>query len=73
MKRTMRSLVADRARPLLSESVANAAIYMLSQPPNTSIKALDVVPTGMFWALPSLAIPAAFPGDALHSYTAGES
>ncbi|KAK7213116.1 hypothetical protein V2G26_020294 [Clonostachys chloroleuca] len=31
--------------PLLSESVANAAIYMLSQPPNTSIKALDVVPT----------------------------
>ncbi|KAL0940455.1 short chain dehydrogenase reductase family [Colletotrichum truncatum] len=31
--------------PLVSEDVAQAAIYMLDQPPNISIKALDVVPT----------------------------
>ncbi|KAJ5647746.1 hypothetical protein N7490_004118 [Penicillium lividum] len=31
--------------PLVSEDVAQAAIYMLSQPVNVSIKALDVVPS----------------------------
>ncbi|OLN86682.1 Serine 3-dehydrogenase [Colletotrichum chlorophyti] len=32
--------------PLVSEDVAQAAVYMLEQPPNVSIKALDVVPSG---------------------------
>ncbi|KAM0491791.1 hypothetical protein ACHAP8_010421, partial [Fusarium lateritium] len=31
--------------PLVSEDVARSAVFMLSQPLNTSIKALDVVPT----------------------------
>ena len=34
-------------RPLLAEDIAAAATYMLDQPRNISIKALDVVPTGM--------------------------
>lgn len=32
--------------PLVSEDVAQAAVYMLNQPEKVSIKALDVVPTG---------------------------
>ncbi|KAJ5371281.1 uncharacterized protein N7496_007373 [Penicillium cataractarum] len=31
--------------PLVSEDIAQAAVYMLNQPPNVSIKALDVVPS----------------------------
>ncbi|KAE9576410.1 hypothetical protein CGMCC3_g7317 [Colletotrichum fructicola] len=31
--------------PLISDDIAQAALYMLDQPPNISIKALDVVPT----------------------------
>ncbi|KAF6794646.1 short chain dehydrogenase reductase family [Colletotrichum sojae] len=31
--------------PLVSDDIAKAAVYMLEQPPNISIKALDVVPT----------------------------
>lgn len=33
-------------RPLIAGDVAEAAVYMLNQPPNVSIKALDVVPSG---------------------------
>lgn len=33
-------------RPLVSDQVAQAAVFMLSQPLNVSIKALDVVPSG---------------------------
>ncbi|KAK8059436.1 NAD(P)-binding protein [Apiospora saccharicola] len=33
-------------RPPLAEAVASAAVFMLSQPRNRSIKALDVVPSG---------------------------
>ncbi|KAJ5584973.1 uncharacterized protein N7459_004773 [Penicillium hispanicum] len=33
--------------PLVAEDIAEAAVYMLSQPPNVSIKALDVVPSGL--------------------------
>lgn len=32
--------------PLEPENVASSALYLLDQPPNISIKALDVVPTG---------------------------
>ena len=35
------------SRPLVSEDIAGAAVYMLKQPLNVSIKALDVVPSGM--------------------------
>ncbi|KAH7136920.1 hypothetical protein B0J13DRAFT_560259 [Dactylonectria estremocensis] len=35
----------DGFEPLVSEDVARAAIFMVSQPLNTSIKALDVVPS----------------------------
>ncbi|TEA12702.1 NADP-dependent 3-hydroxy acid dehydrogenase [Colletotrichum sidae] len=31
--------------PLMSDDIAKSAVYMLEQPPNVSIKALDVVPT----------------------------
>ncbi|TDZ35041.1 NADP-dependent 3-hydroxy acid dehydrogenase [Colletotrichum spinosum] len=31
--------------PLMSDDIAKSAVYMLEQPPNISIKALDVVPT----------------------------
>ena len=34
-------------RPLIAPDVAQAAIYMLQQPLNISVKALDVVPSGM--------------------------
>lgn len=34
--------------PLESDDVAGAAMYMLNQPLNISIKALDVVPSGKF-------------------------
>lgn len=37
---------AVSSRPLVSDDIAKAAVYMLEQPPNISIKALDVVPTG---------------------------
>lgn len=33
-------------RPLIAGDVAEAAVYMLNQPLNVSIKALDVVPSG---------------------------
>ena len=33
-------------RPLKSDYIAGAAIYMLSQPPNISVKALNMVPFG---------------------------
>lgn len=33
-------------RPLESKDIAQAAVYMLSQPLNISVKALDVVPSG---------------------------
>lgn len=33
-------------RPLIAGVVAEAAVYMLNQPLNVSIKALDVVPSG---------------------------
>lgn len=33
-------------RPLIAGDVAQAAVYMLNQPLNVSIKALDVVPSG---------------------------
>lgn len=38
-------------RPLVADDIAEAAIYMLNQPLNVSIKALDVVPSGwyLFW------------------------
>ncbi|KAL4944826.1 hypothetical protein BDV06DRAFT_219890 [Aspergillus oleicola] len=35
----------DGYTPLKAEDIANAAIYMLSQPLNISVKALDVVPS----------------------------
>jgi hypothetical protein len=35
-------------RPLISNDVAEAAIFMLSQPLNNSVKALDIVPSGMY-------------------------
>jgi NADP-dependent 3-hydroxy acid dehydrogenase YdfG len=35
-------------RPLISNDVAEAAVFMLSQPLNSSIKALDIVPSGMY-------------------------
>ncbi|KAK7928141.1 hypothetical protein PG985_005139 [Apiospora marii] len=35
-------------QPLLAEDVASSAVFMLSQPLNRSIKALDVVPSGVF-------------------------
>ncbi|KAK8079533.1 short chain dehydrogenase reductase family [Apiospora hydei] len=38
-------------QPLLSEDVASAAVFMLSQPLNRSIKALDVVPSGVYLLL----------------------
>lgn len=34
--------------PLESDDIAGAAMYMLSQPLNISVKALDVVPSGKF-------------------------
>lgn len=37
---------ADWCRPLIANDVAEAAVYMLNQPLNISIKALDVVPSG---------------------------
>jgi NADP-dependent 3-hydroxy acid dehydrogenase YdfG len=40
-------------RPLISEDIANAAIYMLNQPLNISVKAMDVVPSGK-WTQSSL-------------------
>jgi len=33
-------------RPLHSEDIAKAAIYMLDQPMGVSVKAMDVVPSG---------------------------
>lgn len=33
-------------RPLQAADVAQAAVYMLSQPDRISVKALDIVPTG---------------------------
>lgn len=33
--------------PLVAPDVAQAAIYMLQQPLNVSVKALDIVPSGM--------------------------
>ncbi|KAK0372657.1 NADP-dependent L-serine/L-allo-threonine dehydrogenase ydfG [Colletotrichum limetticola] len=39
------SFVKDTSNPLVSGDVAQAAVYMLEQPDNISIKALDVVPT----------------------------
>jgi len=38
-------LTSDSA--LKDQDIADAALYMLSQPLNVSIKAIDVVPTGM--------------------------
>lgn len=35
-------------RPLVAPDIAQAAVYMLQQPLNVSIKALDIVPSGMF-------------------------
>ncbi|KAJ5712629.1 hypothetical protein N7493_009097 [Penicillium malachiteum] len=35
----------DGYEPLVSDDIAHAALYMLSQPANVSIKALDVVPS----------------------------
>lgn len=35
-------------RPLIANDVAEAAVYMLNQPLNVSIKALDVVPSGEY-------------------------
>lgn len=34
-------------RPLIAPDVAQVAVYMLQQPLNISVKALDVVPSGM--------------------------
>ncbi len=34
--------------PLESDDIAGAAMYMLNQPLNISVKALDVVPSGKF-------------------------
>ena len=39
--------MCSRIRPLVSQDIADAAIYMLLQPLNVSVKALDVVPSGM--------------------------
>jgi NADP-dependent 3-hydroxy acid dehydrogenase YdfG len=33
-------------RPLLARDIAQGVIYMLQQPLNISIKALDIVPSG---------------------------
>ena len=38
----------DWERPLQTEDVARAAVFMLQQPLNVSVKALDVVPSGKF-------------------------
>lgn len=35
-----------KTRPLSAENVARSAVYLLGQPLEISIKALDVVPTG---------------------------
>lgn len=35
-------------RPLEPVDVAESAVYMLEQPLNRSVKALDVVPSGMY-------------------------
>jgi len=40
-----------RNRALQAQDVADAVLYMLSQPLNISIKALDVVATGEFFFL----------------------
>ncbi|KAJ5288965.1 short chain type dehydrogenase [Penicillium angulare] len=34
--------------PLIATDIAQAAIYMLQQPLNVSVKAMDVVPSGMY-------------------------
>lgn len=36
------------SRPLIAPDIARAAVFMLEQPLNVSIKALDVVPSGMW-------------------------
>lgn len=33
-------------RPLIADDIAQAALYMLKQPMNISVKAMDVVPSG---------------------------
>lgn len=38
-------------RPLIADDVAEAALYMLNQPPSVSIKALDVVPSGECYSI----------------------
>lgn len=38
------------SRPLIANDIAEATVYMLSQPRNVSIKALDVVPSGMLFS-----------------------
>lgn len=49
----LRWLISLVYRPLESRDVAQAAIYMLRQPLNVSVKALDVVPSGRFcrWSI----------------------
>lgn len=34
-------------RPLIAPDIAQAAVYMIQQPLNISVKAMDVVPSGM--------------------------
>lgn len=35
-------------RPLIAPDIAQAVVYMLEQPLNISVKAMDVVPSGVF-------------------------
>lgn len=44
---------ADDFSPLNTEDVAQSAVYMLSLPPHLSVKALDVVSTGLL-SVPSV-------------------
>lgn len=36
-------------RPLIAPDIARGVVYMLQQPPNISVRALDVVPSGMLF------------------------
>lgn len=44
-------LADDAFRPLVADDIAEAAIYMLNQPLNVSVKALDVVSSGTYSSL----------------------
>jgi len=42
------SVVNFACRPLEPVDIAESAVYMLEQPLNRSVKALDLVPSGMY-------------------------